>query len=192
MNLLTEIQYFPPVNFYKSLSDFSNIIFEQYEHFQKMSFRNRMIIANANGPSVLSIPLEDVRIAHQQPWQSQHWKSLESAYGRSAFFEFYRDELEALYRKPFLFLMDWDMHCFDWTMKILGLRKQVSLTHSYSKEYDPSIWMDRRNIMLPKNYLDFDGPKYSQVFQEKLGFLPNLSILDLIFCEGRRAAELLG
>jgi hypothetical protein len=201
MNLLTEIQYFPPATFYKSLSDFSNIIFEQYECFQKMSFRNRMIIANANGRSVLSVPLEhgrdqkkymkDVRIANHQPWQSQHWKSLESAYGRSPFFEFYRDELYALYEKPFLFLLDWNMHCFEWTLKKLGLHLQVGLTHSYSKDYDPGNFLDRRNALLPKNYLDFEGPKYRQVFEDKLGFLSNLSILDLIFCEGKRGAELL-
>lgn len=200
MNLLTEIQYFPPVSFYKSLSDFSNIIFEQYDHYQKMSFRNRMVIANANGRSVLSVPLvkgrdqkrimKDVRIADHQSWQSQHWKSLESAYGRSPFFEFYRDELEALYRKPFLFLLDWNLHCFEWTMIALGLKLRVSLTHTYSKDYDNTIFVDRRNMILPKNYLDFDGPKYKQVFEDKLGFLPNLSVLDLIFCEGKRAGKL--
>ena len=201
MELLTDIQFFPPVSFYKSLSGFSNIIFEQYEHYQKMSFRNRMVIANANGRSVLSVPLvhgrdqkkimKDVRIADHQPWQSQHWKSLESAYGRSPFFEFYRDELGALYQKPFLFLLDWNLHCFEWTMKVLKLKPEVSLTHTYSTDYDPSIFLDRRNRILPKNYLEFETPKYHQVFEEKFGFLPNLSILDLIFCEGKRGGVLL-
>jgi len=201
MKLIIESQYFPPLTCYKGSCQLSNIVFEQYDHFQKMSFRNRLLMANANGVSVLSVPVEqgrnqktlmkEVRIANRQSWQLQHWRSLESAYNRSPWFEFYRDELAALYKKPFHFLLDWNLSCFEWTMEKLEWEISISRTKSYQKTYDPAAWIDRRGAILPKNYKGFPPVKYHQVFEEKLGFLPNLSILDLLFCEGKRAGELL-
>jgi hypothetical protein len=166
-----------------------------------MSFRNRCIIAGANGPISLSVPLEfgrdqkkpmkDVRISNQQPWQKQHWKSIVSSYNRSPWFEFYRDELGEIYKKPFTFLLDWDLACFEWSIRKLGLSITISATDRFAERYDPDEWIDLRNRLVPKNYPDFDQVKYKQVFEERIGFIPNLSILDLLFCEGRQAAGLL-
>src|SRR5579872_5298912 len=110
MNLLTDIQYFPSIIFYKNSYNFSHIVIEQCETYQKMSFRNRCQIAGAEGVIDLSIPLvkgrdqktfiRNVKIADGLPWQAQHWKTIVSCYSRSPWFEFYRDELEGLYRKP--------------------------------------------------------------------------------------------
>jgi len=211
MNLLTELQYFPSVNLYKNLNKFSNIVFEQYEHYQKMSFRNRCRIAGAEGAIDLSIPLvagrdqktliKDVRIAGDQPWQDQHWKTLVSCYNRSPWFEFYRDDLERWYRKPFDFLLDWDLACFEWSLKVLGILIPVTLTESFQKTYEEEEnWVDRRGKILPKNRgmlaspdreKDPTIPNYRQVFEERTGFLPGLSILDLLFCEGKRAGAFL-
>src|SRR6266851_5872781 len=119
MNLIIDLQYFPSIILYKISNKCSNIIFEQYEFYQKMSFRNRCQIAGSQGPVNLSIPLaqgrdqktlmKDVKIAAAYRWQDQHWKSILACYSRSPWFDFYRDELGGLYRKPFVFLLDWNL-----------------------------------------------------------------------------------
>ena len=201
MNFLSEYQYFPSVIFYKYLYKYSNIIFELYETYQKMSFRNRCIIAGANGLIQLSIPLQegrnqkalmkDVRINNSQKWQSGHWKSIVSCYNKSPWFEFYKDELNLLFERRFEFLLDWDLACFEWSVRKLDLQVKVSSTESFVIRYGDEV-ADFRNRILPKNYAGFEGPVYHQVFESKAGFTPNLSILDLLFCEGKRAGERLG
>jgi hypothetical protein len=200
MNLISDLQYFPSVIFYKISYLESHIVFDQYEYYQKMSFRNRALIAGANGIIILSVPLEEgrdqkrimkeVRIANREKWQSQHWKSIQSAYNRSPWFEYYRDELSALYQKTFEFLLDWNLACFEWSLQKMELDLNFGLNDSYQPQYDPAVYIDWRNKILPKNYRQFGAVKYRQVFEEKLGFLPNLSILDLLFCEGKGAKNL--
>ncbi|MBS1975274.1 MAG: WbqC family protein, partial [Bacteroidetes bacterium] len=170
------------------------------ESYQKMSFRNRCSIAGANGPIDLSIPLQhgrnqkalvkDVRIAPSK-WQARHLKSIESGYNRSPWFEFYKEELYHLYAVPCTFLVDWNLACFEWSIKKLGLQISFSLTESYQEVYDEDF-VDFRNKILPKNVRAFPALPYRQVFERKLGFVPNLSVLDLLFCEGKNAAVLLG
>jgi WbqC-like protein family len=224
MTLLIDLQYFPSIIFYKNLSKYSNIVFEQYETYQKMSFRNRCQIAGAEGLINLSVPLvkgrdqktlmKEVRISDRQPWQAQHWKTIVSCYNRSPWFEFYRHELEGLYQRRFDFLLDWNRSCFEWSLRVLGLSVPVSLTERYEKEYIDENVTDWRGKILPKNRgRSQDGgitqgseggqnegggqggavkpedqpPKYRQVFEERIGFIPNLSVLDLLFCEGKEA-----
>lgn len=241
MNLIVDIQYFPSLELYKISKDFSNIVFEQYENFQKMSFRNRCQIAGGEGVIDLSIPLEkgrdqktlmkNVRIADGQPWQSRHWKTIVSCYNRSPWFEFYRDDLEALYKTRYAFLLDWNLACFEWTVKVLRLPVTVSLTDQFKKVYTREEGVDWRGKLVPgkrgkglvvpasgaagpglpngdEALLDFPAPgdptanspifesqfpthseplRYRQVFEERTGFIPGLSILDLLFCEGKEA-----
>jgi hypothetical protein len=224
MNLLTDFQYFPSVILFKNLNKITNIIFEQYEYYQKMSFRNRCQIAGAEGIIQLSVPLErgrdqktiikDVRIAGRQDWQGQHWKTIVSCYNRSPWFEFYQDGLGELYKKRFTFLLDWDLATFEWSVRTLGIPLKISLTDVFRKDYAGEEWLDRRGELRPQviNKLQASplnattdppatgttltpdpGPpiKYRQVFEERTGFLPGLSILDLLFCEGRNARTLL-
>jgi hypothetical protein len=187
----------------------------------------------------LSVPLEkgrdqktllkDVRISDRDDWQGQHWKTILSCYSRSPWFEFYRDELGELYRKPHRFLLDWNLSCFEWSLRILQMPVSFSLTAAYHKNYEEGDWADWRGKILPGNRAPSDptqdlrdpnsGPddlardpgdahrppgdlarqsgtpaasiKYRQVFEERIGFLPNLSILDLLFCEGKNARSLL-
>jgi WbqC-like protein family len=221
MTLIIDLQYFPSIILYKSLYKSSNIVFEQYETYQKMSFRNRCQITGAEGLINLSVPLvkgrdqktliREVRISDRQPWQAQHWKTIVSCYSRSPWFEFYRHELEALYQRRFDFLLDWNLSCFEWSLRVLGLSIPVSLTERYEKEYVDENVTDWRGKILPKNRgwdqngeggpggkVREDGPgggarpedqapKYRQVFEERIGFIPNLSVLDLLFCEGKEA-----
>lgn len=201
MILLIENQYLPPVNLYLTLEGSSNIVFEQFEVFQKRSFRNRCIIAGANGPISLSIPLHegreqkrfirDIRIANQYGWQDQHWKTIVSSYNRSPWFEYYKSSLEKFYVKRFEFLFDWNLALFEWTIQKLEMDKVAELTDHFEKEYDNHEWLDFRNKLLPNNYQNFKVPNYSQVFMDRSGFLPNLSILDLLFCEGKNSQRIL-
>lgn len=199
--LLIESQYFPPISFYKTLIEVDILKIERYEHYQKVSYRNRCYIAGPNGVILLSVPLtkgknqrtimKDVRISNEEKWQGLHWKTLTSAYRRSPWFEYFEGELETLYERKFDFLLDWNMACFEWANKVLGLEKQVDLTGSFVKSYDPTAGiLDQRNVMVPGKS-EGEHPVYTQVFGERTGFVPNLSILDLLFCEGKRALELL-
>lgn len=228
MTLLVDSQYFPSLILYRSLYNHSNIVFEQYENYQKMSFRNRCWIVGAEGMIGLSIPLvhgrdqkmlmKDVRISAAQPWQSQHWKTIVSCYSRSPWFEFYRDELEGLYRKKRDFLLDWNLACFEWTLHVLGIAIPVILTERYERTYAANEVTDWRGKILPKHLpweksggesgrmsggssggisgglsggIAGEIRPYRQVFEERIGFVPGLSVLDLLCCEGKEAVRYL-
>jgi hypothetical protein len=223
MNLIIDNQYFPSIIFYKISYNFTNIVFEQCETYQKMSFRNRCQIAGAQGVFDLSIPLvggrgqkcliRDVRITADRGWQAQHWKTIVACYNRSPWFEYYRDGLETLFRKPADFLVDWNLACFEWTLRVLGLDRTIAFTTEYRKVYAAEEGADWRGKLMPRDREKWgDGPqepgssadgsggpaggpgiewptapRYHQVFEDRIGFIPNLSILDLLFCEGREA-----
>lgn len=201
--LLTESQYFPCIYFYKALIDHNTLLIEKYEHYQKLSYRNRCYIAGPNGTILLSVPLargknqrtlmKDVRISNEEKWQALHWKTLVSAYRRSPWFEYYEDDLQGLFDQPFTFLLDWNLACFEWANRMLGYSCTPDFTNAYEKEYDPATGItDARNRFRPGERTEQGaGPAYTQVFQDRTGFLPNLSILDLLFCEGKRGLELL-
>ena len=218
MNLIIDIQYFPSIILYKNLYKFSNIVFDQYETYQKMGFRNRCQLAGSEGVVDLSVPLvrgrgqktlvRDVRISDRQPWAAQHWKTIVSCYSRSPWFDHYRDELEGLYRQRFDFLLDWDLACFNWSIRVLGLEIPVGLTEGWVRDYSPlegaelegEDWRGRLRPRDREMGIAADGPgsgiggstgpvRYRQVFEERTGFIPNLSILDLLFCEGKRAIK---
>jgi hypothetical protein len=235
MNLVIDIQYFPSVILYKNLYKFSNIVFDQYETYQKMGFRNRCQLAGAQGVVNLSVPLargrdqktlvRDVRISDRQRWQAQHWKTIVACYSRSPWFDSYRDELEGLYRRRFDFLLDWDLACFEWSVRVLGLAILVGLTESWERDYSPSDAADWRGRLRPRDQAEVGGGerpeaeggdgggeravgrqeasevggqeavnrpvRYRQVFEERTGFIPNLSILDLLFCEGKNVMDYL-
>ena len=176
---------------------------EQYDAWQKMSFRNRCIIAGANGLLHLSIPVEggrhsnkmirEVKIDNSHRWQSLHWRSIISACNRSPWFEFYKDEMEVFYHTKYTWLWDWNLGLLHWTLKKLWVDVAISFTESWQKDYPPGEFLDMRGRVLPKNFESFaqSCPVYKQVFEDRLGFKANLSIIDLLFCEGPNAARLL-
>ncbi|PSL32138.1 WbqC family protein [Chitinophaga ginsengisoli] len=201
--LLIESQYFPNISFYKTLINHDILLIERYEHYQKVSFRNRCYIAGPNGSILLSVPLargknqrtvmKDVRISNDEKWQALHWKTLVSAYRRSPWFEYYEDELGRLFTREVTYLLDWNLMCLEWANKIIGITTPVIFTDEYHKIYEAGKDItDARDTMQPSpKEVDEDTVRYTQVFQERTGFLPDMSILDLIFCEGKRSIELL-
>lgn len=200
--LLIDLQCFPLVNYYKYLVEYNKLKFEQYEHYSRRSYRNRYYVAGPNGRILLSVPLlhsrrdrlaeKDLKICNRDRWQALHWKTLISAYRRSPWFEFYEEMLHPMYEKKFEYLQDWNLQAFELVNGWLDLSWEISFTEEYEKRYPPEANLkDARNRFLPQNTLDSSAEsfsRYHQVFEDRTGFMPGLSILDLIFCEGKQAA----
>lgn len=193
------LQYFP--NMISYVESLRGDVFDTVgaEPYRKMSFRNRCIIAAANGPLTLSIPIQggrgvrmpyrEVRICERQDWRGRHWKTIASAYGKAPWFLQYADGLEDLYRTPYDRLMDWNLACLLWVDKSLGIR-DIERKGCIAPQTSVS---DER--ITPQHYKDTafgPFPAYFQLFQEKHGFLPNLSILDFVMCAGIPGRPLLG
>ncbi len=199
--LVIESQYFGVIDWYKMLFAFSDVKIEQCDNYQKMSFRNRCVVAGAGGPVSLSVPLEngrdqqrmmkDTRISYAGRWQAEHRRTLESCYSRSPFYEYYRDDVERLIDRRDIFLLDKNIAIFQWLQKALNLPANWTMTDTYLKSYPPEV-LDKRDAIVPKNYQHgFSSMRYTQVFEDRIGFQPNLSILDLLFCTGSAAQKLL-
>ncbi|OQP62711.1 hypothetical protein A3860_27260 [Niastella vici] len=203
MKLIVESQYFPPVTLFKKSIEFLNIEFDIYEPWRKMSFRNRCVVVGSHGPINLSIPvlegreqkklMKEVVIDNRKPWQSQHWKTITSCYNRSPWFSFYEPELAGLYRQPVELLHDWNRICFEWVTGKLGLTLHVDYLECVPDGLAGQMVVDWRNKLTPKT-LQEDGANpviYHQVFEDRIGFIPHLSVLDLLFCEGKNARRIL-
>lgn len=200
MSLVLSSVYAGNLVYYSLIANSNKIILDVYENFNKQSFRNRCVIASPNGPLKLIIPVvrssknivKDVKIDNTQNWKKIHWKSLESSYRSSPYFEFYEDEFHSLYFKNKNdFLFDFNNKINLAILKCLGIETEIIISSSYV-EKDLEI-EDFRNIIpsKSKDLEKFKEIKYNQVFQEKQSFLPNLSILDLLFNEGPLAKQFL-
>ncbi len=169
-----------------------NVIFEADDNYQKQSYRNRTYIAHSNGKLLLNIPIKhtqkglrkktnEVHVENSFPWQIQHWKSLESAYRTSPYFEYYEDELRPLFFKPVHSLFDFNLEGFDLICGLLEISKSYDFTEEYYK--NPSQ-LDLRSLVRPKLDLAIKLDPYFQVLNTENDFIANLSILDLLFNEG--------
>ena len=174
------------------------VTFEMEDNFQKQTNRNRMYIYGTNGLQLLNIPVKqtnenhqkfkEVRIDNASGWQKKHWKSLESAYRTSPFFEYFEDDLRPLFGKKHEFIMDLNFETFEVINACLGIGFDVEKTTEYNHEAPD--FKDFRTLVNGKKDTT-QVEKYTQVFNEKYGFLNNLSILDLLFNEGRYAVDYL-
>ncbi len=188
--------YFGSIAQYVAIAQSEIIIFENEDNYQKQTYRNRTYIYGANGKLLLTIPIKhtgkkgrqlykDVRIENDFEWQTLHWRSLETAYRTSPFFEYYEDELIHLFEKKREFLLDFNYEC----MQAINDCLQLDLSFSKTKEFikEPEDVIDLRALINAKKEKNHDLESYTQVFTEKHGFIPNLSILDLLFNEGTNA-----
>ena len=189
--------YFGPIQWYQKLHRMPCIL-EQHDHFVKQTYRNRCVIATANGTQTLTVPIErydgtkcpmrDIRISDHGNWRHLHWNALVSAYGETPFFEFYADDLRPFFEKRHTFLFDLNLDIMHTMCQLLDVRPQVQLSEHYivlPSEDDEVV--DFREAIRPKHPLpdaDFNPTPYYQVRAQRHGFLPNLSILDLLFNEG--------
>jgi len=199
--ILLELQYLPNLQFVSKLLQHPKVWMEQHENYSKGSYRNRCHLATAQGLLRLSIPLmggkhqqqpiREVRISNEGNWQTQHWTAIKSAYGKSPFFEYYSDGFRPFFQKNYEFLWDWNWDLLQQVLEFIPFEKNINLTSSFEKNPNLEI-IDFRNSISPKkknHKVDehFFPTKYAQVFEERNGFLPNLSILDLLFCTGPEA-----
>lgn len=200
--------YLAPVQYFTKLLHYEEIWIESWEHFLKQSYRNRSIILTANGLQSLSVPvmegsnskkiIRDVRISYDHSWQKLHWKALLSAYNNAPFFEYYSDSVSPFYHeKRWKFLADYNLEIQEVVLCELNIRCHMNHTEQFLQEKDlPSGMDDFRSTIHPKvqrqqEDTHFRPQVYMQVFQEKFGFTPNLSIVDLLFNEGPMATDLL-
>ena len=196
--------YFAPVQWYQKLNRYENIVIEQHDNFIKQTYRNRCDIATTQGLQALTIPVErpsdarldktqlkDICISDHGNWRHLHWKALLSAYGESPFFEYYADDIHPFYEKKYKFLLDFNMEINAKMMELLDIEKStLSLSNEYSSYEGDSDTVDFREVIRPKHPgedKEWQPKKYYQVYQQKFGFQPNLSILDLLFNEGNEA-----
>lgn len=199
-SIIIEAQYFPPIQYFVQLIQNPHITIEAFENYQKGSYRNRCHIANSIGVQVLSVPLRkgknekqvitEVAISYDMNWQKQHWQSIKTAYGSAPFWDHYVPQLEPLFNKKFDYLFDLNIVILETFLKILKLKNTVKISMSNDYELHITEGGDCRNKILP-NDASFNGEKYAQIFQERTGFLPNLSALDLILCTGPQASSIL-
>ena len=192
--------YFPSISHFVAMVQSEKIVFEMEDNFQKQTNRNRTYIYSPNGIQLLNIPVKhsknayqktkDIRIEGDFDWQKQHFKSLEAAYRSSPFFEYFEEELRPIFEKKHTFLMDLNFEAMQIVAKCMRMKLDFETTTEYFREVDTSAILDYRSLADGKK----DNSKlepYTQVFQDKYGFLNNLSILDLVFNEGRYAMDYL-
>jgi hypothetical protein len=198
--------YLGPVQYFSKLLHYREITIEQHENYPKQTYRNRCRILGGNGVLTLSIPVDkgpdlkvktrDVRIAESEDWQRLHWRTLVSAYNNSPYFPYYRDELAPFYQeKKWKYLLDFNLEIQDKVMNLLEMDARVRLSDNYlMPESNDAI--DLREVIHPKRQRSkpdphFSAEPYTQVFEDKFDFEPNLSIVDLLFNEGPEAIAVL-
>ena len=194
---LLSTAYLAPVEYYTKLLAYDHILVEQYDHHAKQTYRNRCTIAAPDGPLALSVPTvkpdtpkcftRDIRISDHGNWRHLHWNALESAYNHTPFFEYYKDDFRPFYEQKYEFLVDFNEALCQLVCSLLDISPRISRTTDYAAA--PTNADDFRERIHPKKDFrmedpDFVARPYYQVFQDRLGFLPNLSIVDLLFNMG--------
>ena len=200
---LLQTTYFGPIQWYQKLYRYDYCLIEQYDSYQKQTYRNRCLIATANGVQALTVPVEsdkrevisdkclvkDIRISDHNQWRRVHWNALQSAYNESPFFDYYAGDLHPFFERKYNFLVDFNEAIRQKICELIDIQPQVEYTSLYTLAITPqtSALVDYRDVIHAKHPQPddtFEAKRYWQVFQHKYGFLPNLSILDLLFCMG--------
>ena len=193
MKIIIHPTYFPNIFSFKTIINSTNILFEVNDHYVKQTLRNRTSIHAANGKLNLSVPVKfsstkkekykDIRICYDSNWQKIHLKSIESAYKNSPFYDFFEDYFINFYNKKEKFLVDLNFSSIRLIFEILEKELNCNFTNEYLEKYVDLT--DYRSLLTNKNFNEKANFKnYTQVFQEKNGFIENLSSIDLIFNKG--------
>lgn len=198
MNIIIHPSYFPSVSHLVAIAKADLVTLEMEDNFQKQTNRSRMYIYSPNGIQLLNVPvkhsssryqrIKEVKIENDFDWQKQHFKSLEAAYRTSPFFEYFEDDILPVFQKKHTFLMDLNLETISIISKCLRLEFDYDETSEFFHRVDDKV--DFRNLINgKKDTSKFES--YTQVFGDKHGYLNNLSVLDLLFNEGRYALEYL-
>lgn len=201
--LLLSTAYFAPIHFYVRFIQHPQTYIEQFEHFNKQTYRNRSVILGGNGPITLVVPvvkgrgpkilIKDMHIAYDMEWQRNQWQTIVSAYNSSPYFEYYKDDLNPFFENKTKYLLDFNNTIHETICALLEIENNSKLTQDF--EEVPENTLNFREMISPKNKSNtdtaFQPKEYTQVFSEKFGFTPNLSILDLLFNEGPNSYTIL-
>lgn len=200
MKTLLHPTYFPSISHFVAMAQTEKIVFEMEDNFQKQTNRNRTYIYSPNGIQLLNIPVKHSKQVHQKTkdikietdfdWQKQHFKSLEAAYRSSPFFEFFEDDIRPFFDKKHTYLMDLNFEALEVVSKCLRMKLVYESTTEYFQDINPNEILDLRVLANgKKDHSQFEP--YTQVFDDKHGFINNLSVLDLLFNEGKYAMDYL-
>ena len=192
MSVLLSTTYFGPIQWYQKLYRAERVEIEQWESFRKQTYRNRCLIATTNGIQALTVPVEhsdsplikDIRLSDHGNWRHLHWNALQSAYGESPFFEYYQDDIRPFFEKHWEFLLDFNEAIRLKMCELIDIQPNVSYTKEFVSEENMASFRDVICPKHPQDDPDFTPKRYYQVYEQKHGFLPNLSILDLLFNMG--------
>ena len=186
--------YFPPISYVAAMLDKPVVVVEQYETFPKQTYRNRAVVATANGLLPLSVPVirtngnhtytKDMDICYNENWAAKHWRAIESAYNSSPYFLYYKDDVEAILNKKHRTLLELNMDILAFVFKKLKEPKDIILSTDFVVVDANADIEDYRNRFSPKNKEIIQLPPYDQVFEDRYGFQQDLSILDLLFNMG--------
>ena len=198
---IIDLQYLPQAKYFALLLTEPELEIDGYEHFVKQTYRNRCRILTANGIDELSIPVlggrrkilaKDIRIDYSQKWLNRNWRAIQSAYGKAPFFEYYAEDFLAIYHKSYEFLFDLTHDLLTQCLDFLQFDIKLKFTEEYH-DLQNMPQNDYRSMISPKSNPDFINTynqlTYRQVFGNE--FVNNLSVIDLIFCEGPRAGEII-
>jgi hypothetical protein len=192
--------YLPPVEYFAQLNSYNpDFLIEKHEHFPKQTYRNRANIYSPDGVltvvvpvvkgSKVHTPVKDVKISYDFNWQRLHWLSLQGCYRRSAYFEYYEDEFAPFYEIKETFLFDYNEKILAVLLKQLKIKATLNFTESYEADYQELT--DLRQIIHSKKETGLQQKPYFQVFEERHGFMRNLSIVDLLFNQGPQSLNYL-
>lgn len=200
MKVLLSSAYLAPVQYYAWMLAADEVLLEQHDHYMKQTYRNRCTIAAADGPLSLTVPIvkpendkcpmKDIRISDHGNWRHLHWNALKSAYRMSPFWEYYEDDFRPFYEKKWEFLMDYNQELQEKVCELIDMQPVITRTDAFLKPSDENI-LDLREVIHPKRDAALDEKfqvlPYYQVFKERQGFLPNMSIMDLLMNMGPEA-----
>jgi hypothetical protein len=202
-SILLSTAYFAPIQYYSEFLKSEKVHIEQFENFIKQTYRNRCVVLGGNGPIQLIVPvvkgrgpkilIKDLKISYDTDWQRNHWRTIFSAYSSSPFFEYYKDDIQPFFETKHQFLLDFNLKIHEIICELLEIDNNAILTDDFEKVSEGTI--NLRESISPKikmqNELHFQPVEYTQVFSDKLGFVSNLSILDLLFNEGPNGYSIL-
>ncbi|HET8574131.1 MAG TPA: WbqC family protein [Edaphocola sp.] len=200
--LLCSMMPFPTIAWWAKALKARKICFDAFEHYQKMSGRNRYYLAGPSGKQLLSIPLKGgrnqrvamnkVRVDNDSGWRKTHWRTIQSFYGRAPFFEFFAEDLGDLFESSSESenLYDWSLQGIRLVAGMMGMKLDIEHTEIYREEYPCGEFSDIR-ILGGENKDVQDQRPYHQVFQDRAGFVAGCSVLDLMFCLGPQALNYL-
>ncbi len=196
--MIIDLHYLPSLEYFACILQHDTIQIEAYEYYEKQSYRNRCKILASNKIDVLSVPVQngnskiivkDIKVEYHQDWVRRHWGAIYSAYGKAPFFEYYADYFANIFEKKPDFLFDLNMELLTICLKLLKVEKKIIFT----EEYEKVAQNDYRGQIHPKRSYSQNNFYEPIMYRQNFGsdFEPNLSILDLLFCQGNQARKIL-